>query len=206
VNSQKEAHHNGSAFEKEIARSFEAYGTAGVAFLDFMPVPSRRVFIRGRAQLIATGKPPFDIYGFLPRLMVRSDDREDGPDAKCAVMIGAECKSCGEPATSLSIVKTGGDSAGVEQHQLEALANVARHGGIARIIWSNGGEVGVLTEGGILAAHAIYEASLATERRGKGKGPAGSRSIKWGNFKRVPIARIGDVPAVIDWLFDERGK
>jgi hypothetical protein len=88
---------------------------------------------------------------------------------------------------------------GVQYHQLEALALLAQMGGVARIVWNNGGEVGALTEAGILAAFTIYCASLESERRGKGKGAVGSRSIRWTSFKPVPWANVGGV-LCLDWL------
>ena len=66
-------------------------------------------------------------------------------------------------------------------------------------MWDNGGTYGVLEEDQIIVAHAIYEQSLASERNGKGKGPLGSRSIKWSLFKTVDYASFGGVVA-IDWL------
>jgi hypothetical protein len=48
-------------------------------------------------------------------------------------------------------------------------------------------------------AHAIYEASLQTELRGKGKGPSGARSIRWENFTAVDFGNVGGVVCV-DWL------
>jgi hypothetical protein len=117
-----------------------------------------------------------------------------------AIMVGAELKASGEPETSIPLVKPKQDGHGIEAHQLDALALLARMGGIARIVWDNGGEIGVLRNEGILAAHAIFMASLASEDRGKGKGLVGSRSIKWERFEKVDhAANIGGT-VTVDWL------
>jgi hypothetical protein len=114
-----------------------------------------------------------------------------------AVFVGAELKSTRDHETSLSIVHPDSDSHGLEYHQLDALALVARIGGIARIVWDKRGAYGVLEEDQIIVAHAIHEQSLASERNGKG--PFGSRSIKWSLFKMVDYASFGGVVA-IGWL------
>jgi len=56
-----------------------------------------------------------------------------------------------------------------------------------------------LSQDQIVVAHAMHEQRLASERNGKGKGPLGSRSIKWSLFKTVDYASFGAVVA-IDWL------
>jgi hypothetical protein len=45
------------------------------------------------------------------------------------------------------IVKPDKHASGIAYHQLAALALVARMGGMARIVWDNGGQIGVLREG-----------------------------------------------------------
>ncbi len=76
---------------------------------------------------------------------------------------------------------------------------LARLGGIARVVWDNGGQIGVLKEEDILAAHAIYQASMDSEARGKGKGARGGRSIKWEQFMPVVDRNIAGVIGP-DWL------
>ena len=147
----------------------------------------------GKPLYIPTGKAPFDVYGHAPRDLSRSVQ----PSTKVlfpnvAVFVGAELKSNRDHEVSLSIVHPDSDSHGLEYHQLDALALVARIGGIARIVWDNGGTYGVLEEDQIIVAHAIYEQSLASERNGKGKGPLGSRSIKWSLFKTVDYGSFGE--------------
>jgi hypothetical protein len=105
--------------------------------------------------------------------------------------------------TSLPIVEPDAHASGIVYHQLAAL--VARLGGIARIVWDNGGEIGILGNDTIMAAHAIYEASLQSEMRGKGKGVNGARSIRWAGFQTVDYANIGGV-VCIDWLKVEAGQ
>jgi hypothetical protein len=200
----------GKEFEERIEPTFAAYAKANVAYLSFMPVPTRAVMMQGRMVRVGNGAAPFDVYGFMPRSFggtpAYKPSNEYEPDAHftpstlVAVMVGAELKASGEPETSIPIVKPKGDGHGVEAHQLDALALLSRMGGIARIVWDNGGEIGVLRNEGILAAHAIFMASLASEDRGKGKGKVGSRSIRWERFEKVdPAANIGGT-VTIDWL------
>lgn len=47
-----------------------------------------------------------------------------------------------------------------------------------------------------ILAHAIYEASLQIEFRGKGKGTSGAWSIRRENFKAVDFGNVGGVVCV----------
>jgi len=192
------ARDKGTGLEKEVGRSFEAYAKIGRAYLDFMPLPMSPCGIRHphtKAPLyIPKGKAPFDVYGHAP---LPAGPEKDGK--RLSVFVGAELKASNNPETSLPIVKPDAHASGIAYHQLAALALVARLGGIARVVWDNGGEIGVLGNDAIMAAHAIYEASLMSEIRGKGKGAAGARSIKWERFQVVDHANIGGI-VCIDWL------
>ena len=198
------ARDTGVAFEKQIERSFEAYAKIGRAYLDFMPIPMTPCGIRHphtKAPLyIPKGKAPFDIYGHAP---VETDATKD--QKRLSLFVGAELKASNKPETSLAIVKPDAHASGLAYHQLAALALVARLGGIARIVWDNGGQIGVLGNDEVLAAHAIYEASLQTELRGKGRGPSGARSIRWENFRVVDFGNVGGVVCV-DWLKLDGGR
>jgi hypothetical protein len=206
----KLARDGGNSFEKQIGATFPVYAQGGKAFLDFMPLPMTpcgRRGSHGEPLYIPKGKAPFDVYGHAPRRL-----QDKGANTfDLAVFVGAELKHTKDVQPSLSIVHPDAESGdGLKFHQLDALALVARMGGVARVVWDNGGQVGVLSESGILAAHAIYSASLASERRGKGKGPVGSRSIKWTAFKPVEWENLSGVVALnwlkIDWQDEGRRK
>jgi hypothetical protein len=206
------ARDTGTDFEKEISKSFQAYAKIGRAYLDFMPLPMSPCGIRHphtKAPLyIPKGKAPFDVYGHAPVQLTNAPAGALEPGAKIlpvALFVGAELKATSEPETSLPIVKPDKHASGIAYHQLAALALVARMGGIARIVWDNGGQIGVLREEAIMAAHVIYDASLQSEVRGKGKGPNGSRSIKWESFEKVDYANVGGT-VCIDWLVLSRPR
>lgn len=203
----------GQDFEERIEPTFDAYSKANRAYLAFMPVPTKAVMVNGRMYRVGNGSAPFDVYGFVPRSFggepeYRPNNEYEAdpprrPVMNLAVMVGAELKATSKHETSLSIVKPKCDGSGLEFHQLDALALLARMGGLARIVWSNAGEVGVLTNEPILAAHAIYMASLASEGRGMGRGKLGTRSIRWESFIKVDFANVGG-SIVLDWLLDDK--
>lgn len=198
------ARDTGVAFEKQIEQSFEAYAKIGRAYLDFMPVPMSpcgRRGAHGEPLYIPKGKAPFDVYGYAPAHPPVGTAQ--APESQFAVFVGAELKASSKPETSLPIVKPDSHASGLAYHQLAALAQIARFGGIARIVWDNGGQIGVLANDAILAAHAIYEASFQSELRGNGRGATGSRSIKWEHFRAVDHANIGGT-LCMDWLRIDR--
>lgn len=204
----------GNAFEQNIERSFAGYAHAEIAYLDRMPVPMTpcgRRGAHGEPLYIPKGKAPFDIYGYAPvrvlpwRKEYRFDPKQTtlalpvGGWGNLPVFVGAELKATNERSNSLPIVHPNGDGSGLEYHQLDALALVARMGGFARVVWDNGGDYGILREDKIVAVHATYEHSLATERQGKGKGARGSRSIPWSLFEPIEYANVGGT-ICLDWL------
>jgi hypothetical protein len=198
-----EARKTGTGFEARIGDSFEAYAKTSRAFLDFMPLPMTPCGMRHprtKAPLyIPKGKAPFDIYGFAPQQYAAGTAPDGAAEiVPVAVMVGAECKATGEPETSLAIVKAGTHASGLAQHQLEALALLAKLGGIARVIWDNGGQVGVLKEGGIIYAERVFQMAISAELAGK-KAAHGSKSIPWESFEVVDYAVVGG-KLVIDWL------
>lgn len=159
----------GKSFEKLIGETFAIYARNSVANLMFMPVPTRVVGFDGHhPKLVTCGKGPFDVIGYL-----LSDAR----------MVGAELKSSVRKA-SLPIVGPGKEGDGLQYHQLEALAFLASAGGEARIVWDNGGEIGVLGNSPILTAKGIYDQSIASEQSGK-EVNRGGRSLAWEMFRRI---------------------
>jgi hypothetical protein len=198
----------GSAFEQSVGRSFEGYASQGVAYLDFMPIPTRAIRVPGfkGVAYVPCGHAPFDVYGHRPRMVFRQpapNGTTINRPVQLAVMVGAELKTTKDHEKNLSIVHPESDSHGLEYHQLYALALLARMGGVARIVWDNGGQVGVASEDSIVLAYEVYEQSLASERRGNGKGPRGSRSIPWTAFKPVDYGNVGGV-ICLDWLKVEK--
>jgi hypothetical protein len=184
----------GKEFEKRIGATFGPYAKTGYAYVAFMPIPMAPRGMMGKCMVyVPKGKAPFDVYGFAPRTA-------GSPPESSAVFVGAELKRTKDHQTRLPIVHPDAESGdGLKYHQLWALANVAKYGGVARVVWDNGGEVGYLDEQRIAVALAVYDQSLATERRGKGMGPQGSRSIPWENFQPVDDAAIGGVVG-LHWL------
>jgi len=184
----------GTDFEKEIEATFEQYHSAHIAQLDFYPVPMRPTGLRhpktGGPMFAPKKAAPFDVCGW---------SMIDGR------IIAAELKSS-KRKTSITIVGDGKEGSGIQWHQLTALYNVAQAGGIARLVWSNEGEVGVLD--GVSIANAWYAANDAFNlennflRGGKrAKAPVGAKSIKWEKFTAVEYKqiKIGDTP-VLEWI------
>jgi hypothetical protein len=185
----------GNEFEKRIEPSFKAYAQINRARLDFMPLPMTPCGLRHpKMQMplyIPKGKAPFDVYGFAPKTIVGKP---------YAIFVGAELKTTAKPEVSLPIVAEGGHASGLAFHQLSALALVAMLGGIARVVWDNGGVIGVLENEAILHHSLVYQHSRSSEAAGKGTGPRGSRSIQWSAFKEInQVANVGG-NLIIDWL------
>ena len=134
-------HNQGRAFEKELEFTFESLcKKENVAFLAGMPVPTAPRMMNGRSIRVLSGKAPFDYYG-----MTR-----DG------IFIGMEAKHNDKVKQSLPIIAPLKRGTGLQFHQLEALAAVAKNGGIARIVWNNGGLVLNMDNRGILLVHESY--------------------------------------------------
>lgn len=198
----------GSDFEREIGATFDAYRGAEIAWLDFMPVPmapaGQKERRTGQPLYRPSGTSPFDVFGW---------------HAASGRFVGAELKSS-QRKNSLPIVmpvlaadkdgrptmkSRGGD--GIKFHQIEALRNVAACGGIARLVWCNGGEYGVLREEAICNAWSGAWDALRIEQAGKTRPRTGLKSVPWDRFERVDYAELtganGSVGQVLDWLRPE---
>lgn len=154
-------------FEKEIAATFQAYRDTRTAHLYILHPPMRIAGFLGHAPChVLAGKAPYDIAGFY----------YDG----CGTSVGAELKQTAEHENRLPIVPPDSDGSGLQYHQLVGLVGLHKAGGVALLLWNNGGQIGVL-RGPELATTLIgYEASL------KAKQPArGSKSILWGLFRPI---------------------
>lgn len=192
----------GDDFERVIEGTFDAYRDAELAVLDFYPVPMRPTGIRDpktHQPLYAPQKgSPCDVMGFC---------MYDGR------IVVAELKSTSKHEPSLPIILPTRKSSGhgVMWHQLCMLRNVAVSGGISRLVWSNGGEVGVLREKAIVNLWARSNTALRQERRaGTGrtvrtvKAPPGLKSVKWLEFEEVTHEQLGSGLPVLAWLKHER--
>lgn len=183
----------GEHFEEQIERGFDAYWRAGLAMMAKMPVPTRQVGRKsaGPPQIVRCGASPFDFYG-----MSLLDAR----------FIAMEAKASG-PKPSLRIVLpmlkgnkvVEGQGNGLKLHQIESLAQVAENGGIARVVWNNGGEVMALTERSII--NACDDAMTAWKIKQAGGLPEqGTCSIRFEQFIYCDAGSYGDIEIETDWL------
>ncbi len=175
--------HRGRQFEKLIETSFDGYAAAQLANLARMPIPTKVAGQRkGRLIFVQCGKAPFDVYGYT---------------IGGARFIGAELKAGGRKE-SMAITNPKVKKGGLQLHQLDALAEVAQAGGIARLVWDNGGDFGILCNDDIVLARDTYLHALTSESSGR-KAQSGAKSIKWERFTPVDYQTFGGVLA-IEWL------
>lgn len=178
----------GADFEKTLELSFDAYLRADLASIDFMPIPTYQTGIKHptthQPLLAPKGRPPFDAYGYWH---------------KDATMIGGEFKSTYELGTSLKLVMPDKGGDGVQFHQLDALAKLAMKNGLARIVWNNGGMIGVLQGAKIISAYETMLQAIKTESRPGMKAPIGSKSIPWSEFRVIQPSIVGQLP-IYDWI------
>lgn len=167
-------------FEKQIGETFQSYRDARKASLFFLHPPMRIAGMHGRVPcFVQSGKAPYDVAGFYY-------------DAN-ATALGVELKETKEHEHSLPIVHPEGKGNGLQYHQLAGLVDLHLSGGVAMVLWSNGGEIGFASGETLHLAKVQYDASLAAERA-KQTPARGSRSIPWGLFgivkhghKAVPL-------------------
>jgi hypothetical protein len=165
-------------FELDFEEKFPSIRKKCKAFLYRLYPKMRCIGMRGTMPAwILVGRALFDVAGWLPVTL-------DGQTV--AQNIGIELKDTKQRHTSLKIVGADGSGSGVQAHQLEALAAVHRDGGVACILWSNGGITGVLDGQYIRKSFYDYGVSLQAEKMGKT--PAkGARSIPWSLFREVDL-------------------
>jgi len=173
-------------FEKECAKSFDVYQSLNVAFLSEMPVPMAPAGFHPkhkRMMYAPKGKSPFDFYGYT---------------AKDATMIGCEIKLTANHESGLPLIAPAKAGNGLQWHQLDALYNLAKHSGVARVVWNNGGVVGVLTNERIINAWTAFSHAVAAIA--SNKIPAkGSRSISWDLFTPIDYTQH-EMIMYYDWL------
>jgi hypothetical protein len=156
-------------FEKHIGETFAAYRQAKIANLFFLHPPMRIAGMHGSVPCyVQAGKAPYDLGGFFY-------------DAN-ATAIGVELKETAKRETSLTLVAPEKKGSGLQYHQLEALVGLHRAGGIALLVWSNAGQVGVLGGAELEGIKIAYDASLKAEKMSKTVAK-GARSIRWEMFK-----------------------
>lgn len=159
-----------NAFETEIFATFPSYESQGVAHLSIMFPPMRVAGQNGHMPCyIPVGKADYDAGGYY---------------LKDAVTIGVELKETTDHENSLSIVHPDRKGSGLQYHQLKALCDLDDNGGMALLLWSNGGEIGVARGSVLQVALRMYDMAMAVEDMRKT--PArGAKSILWGHFQKV---------------------
>jgi hypothetical protein len=168
---------SGNEFEKEYESHFPTIRTKTGAFLFRMYPPIRGTGMRGTMPVfVIVGRALFDVGGWY---------EVDDDGLKRAVFIGVELKATKQRHPSLPIIGKDSHGSGLQAHQLEALASLHRNGGIAKVVYNNGGVIGVLDGEQIAKVFYDYGVSLAAERMGK-KPAMGSRSIRWDMFRSLP--------------------
>jgi penicillin-binding protein-related factor A (putative recombinase) len=181
-------------FENEIGKTFQGYRDARIAHLFFLHPPMRCIGQQGGAPVfVQAGKAGYDVAGFY------YDDS--------GTFIAAELKQTRDHEVSLAITGEGKKGGGIQYHQLVALCEVANAGGMAMLLWNNGGDIGILRSDYLKVALAQYDTSVKVEKN-KGQYAKGSRSIQWGLFDPIRIQKIAkaeDTHRVL-WLPDSPMK
>lgn len=122
------------------------------------------------------GKAPYDVAGYYYDTGMITDRR--------ALAIGVELKETTEHENRLPIVGPGKDGNGIQYHQLEGLLDLHNAGGVALLLYNNGGQIGRLNGEQLAVVKQNYDASLAAEQAKK-EVAKGSRSIPWAMFKPI---------------------
>ena len=186
----------GDDFETEIEPSFTCYQQLELAWLDFYPVPMTPAGKRdknGVPLYRPASTAPFDVWGW---------------HVHTGKIIAAELKSSkSQPSLPIVLPKLDknmklkpGNAGGIHYHQLEMLRNIAVRGGVARLVWSNEGQIGVLSNDAIINAWQGASTAWQVERAGKSKPAAGLKSIKWEKFNAVDYQTINGCGPFLPWL------
>ena len=118
----------GADFEKFLEESHRGYMQCGIACIDKIPhctVPTgKRDPVTNAPFFRLAGRPPYDYHGyFLP------DSGIGG------IAIAMEAKSTTREMSRLPIIARGKKGFGIEQHQLDALADAEQAGCMAAIVY-----------------------------------------------------------------------
>lgn len=176
-------------FEKELAERIPRIRKACGAFLYRLEPKMRCAGTRGTMPIfILVGRALYDFAGWGPAKITGTitfaGQTREVVDLPLAITVGMELKDTKQRHPSMRIVGADGSGGGIQAHQLEALAAVHRDGGIARLVWNNGGVVGVLDGDELAHVFHTYGVSLQVEKMGKT--PAkGARSIPWSLFRQI---------------------
>lgn len=164
-------------FEKTVGKTFEGYEASGVATLRYLYPSMRCVGVQGKRPVFVPAlKAPYDLGGYYHG---------------SGLFIGAELKETRDRHYSLPLIGPGKEGTGLQYHQLEALVNLHQEGGVALLIYDNGGEVGRV------GGQVLTQAKIAFDAALKSRNPAkGSKSIPWGRFDPVKFG-LNAVPL---WL------
>jgi len=177
------ANRHGTEFEASIYRDMPAYATGKFAVLHVLDIPTRATRykdpVTGQPLRRAVAKGPGDIWGWL---------------VVGGRTIIAELKSTESAKLRLPIIKPKSKASGLQFHQLRAMAACATCGGIARLVWRNGNEIGVVGGDVLIPVYNKYRASM-----GGGRMPQGVASILWGAFEKVEEKLVGG-KMIWDWL------
>jgi hypothetical protein len=167
-------------FEKTIGKTFEGYEAAGVATLRFLYPSMRCVGTKGPMPVfVPAEKAPYDLGGYYHG---------------SGLCIGCELKETRDREHSLPLVSPGKEGNGLQYHQLEELVQLHQEGGVAILVYNNGGEIGRL------GGQALTQAKIGLDAANKSRNPAkGAKSIPWGRFQPVKLGHN----AVPLWLPDD---
>jgi len=165
-------------FEKDFEEKFTIIRKCTGAFLFRLYPPTRCVGMNGKMpSFVQCGRALFDVAGWM-------GERTSINGRAC--FIGIEQKATKQRHPSMAIIGADANGSGLQAHQLESLAALHRDGGIARVMWCNGGVVGVLDGDEIARTFFDYGVSLAAQKLGK-KPAKGSRSIPWALFRTINL-------------------
>jgi hypothetical protein len=159
-----------NSFEHLIGKTFQSYRDARLATMIFLHPPMRVAGMMGRVPcFIQAGKAPFDLGGMYYDV--------------AGTVIAAELKETAEHATSLPIIGPGKKGSGLQYHQLDALTDVHLGGGVALVLYSNGGEIGLLRGG----RHPPGEGAVRRQPQG--------RACRQVAGQGEPLDPLGPLPA-----------
>jgi len=160
-------------FEDYIQQGFAAIRAKTGAWLHWVNPAVRPIGLRGNMPVFAmVGSALYDIGGWT---------NENNAVHRA---VGIELKASTKFKQNIPIIKPESKGSGVQYHQLEALAALHRDGGIAGLVWNNGGVIGYASGEVLAAAFYDYETSRVCEEM-KRPITKGVRSLSWQKFATV---------------------
>lgn len=194
---------SGASFERDLDFVHDLYRRDGVATVNRLPVPTvpippawltehGRLQCGGMARRLAS-RQGYDYSGWFGR----RGGTDEEPAAYAGHCIAMEAKVSGKRKSSIAVVPENVKGSGVQIHQLRALADAARDGAIACLVWRCGdphSRDDAETFRGVLLPPAIIAAVEAFDRDGR-------RSIPRHEFTPYTLLPRTDIE---DWLFPVR--